>query len=72
MLLALVQKGMSREEAYALVQRQCHSLGFGEHLKTRLLADKDVLKLLKPKEINEIFAGKKHKKSIKDVLKRIN
>jgi adenylosuccinate lyase len=70
-LLALVNKGMSREDAYALVQRLCHSLGYGEHLKQRLLADKDVLKLLKPKEIEEIFAGKKHKKSIKDVLKRL-
>ncbi|WII70978.1 adenylosuccinate lyase [Bdellovibrio sp. 22V] len=70
-LLALVQKGMIREEAYALVQRLCHSLGYGEHLKDKLLVDDTVRELLKPKEIDEIFTGKKHKKAIKDVIKRV-
>lgn len=70
-LLALIQKGMIREEAYALVQRLCHSLGYGEHLREKLNQDPDVRKLLKPKEIDEIFTGKKHKKSIKDIIKRV-
>lgn len=70
-LLALVQKGMSREEAYKLVQRLCHSLGYGEHLKKKLLADPEVKALLKPKEIDEIFTGKKHKKSIGMILKKM-
>ncbi|MNK01286.1 Adenylosuccinate lyase [compost metagenome] len=70
-LLALVQKGMSREEAYKLVQRLCHSLGFGDHLKYKMLEDKEVRSLLKPKEIDEIFTGKKHKKSIGAILKRM-
>lgn len=70
-LLALIQKGMIREEAYALVQRLCHSLGFGEHLKDKLIVDDQVRSLLKPKEIEEIFTGKKHKKSIKDIIKRV-
>lgn len=70
-LLALIQKGMLREEAYALVQRLCHSLGYGEHLRDKLMIDEQVTSLLKPKEIEEIFTGKKHKKSIKDILRRV-
>lgn len=70
-LLALIQKGMIREEAYALVQRLCHSLGYGEHLRDKLLIDEQVSSLLKPKEIDEIFTGKKHKKSIKEIIKRV-
>lgn len=70
-LLALVAKGMIREEAYALVQRLCHSLGYGEHLKDKLMGDDTVRELLKPKEIEEIFLGKKHKKAIKDIIKRV-
>ncbi|MFS4459869.1 adenylosuccinate lyase [Bdellovibrio sp. HCB2-146] len=70
-LLALVQKGMVREEAYALVQRLCHSLGYGEHLKDRLMSDETVSELLKPREIEEIFAGKKHKKSVREILKKV-
>ncbi|KYG65326.1 adenylosuccinate lyase [Bdellovibrio bacteriovorus] len=70
-LLALVTKGMIREEAYALVQRLCHSMGYGEHLRDKLLVDDQVRALLKPKEIDEIFTGKKHKKSIKDIIKRV-
>ncbi|HEY1079842.1 MAG TPA: lyase family protein, partial [Bdellovibrio sp.] len=70
-LLALVHKGMRREDAYALVQRLCHSLGYGEHLKDKLMVEDEVRSLLKPKEIEEIFTGKKHKKSIKDIIKRV-
>ena len=70
-LLALVAKGMIREEAYSLVQRLCHSLGYGEHLKDKLMGDDTVRELLKPEEIEEIFLGKKHKKAIKDIIKRV-
>lgn len=70
-LLALIQKGMSREEAYSLVQRLCHALGYGEHLKDKLMIDEQVTRLLNSKEIEEIFTGKKHKKSIKAILRRV-
>jgi adenylosuccinate lyase len=69
-LLALVQKGLSREEAYALVQRIAHSLGKGEHLRRKLLEDKEVKSLLKPKEIDEIFEGKRFKKSLRPIVRR--
>ena len=70
-LLSLIQKGMKREEAYALVQRLCHSLGFGEHLRDKILIDEQIRALLKPSEVEEIFAGKKQKKSIKSIIKRV-
>jgi adenylosuccinate lyase len=69
-LLALVGKGMRREDAYALVQRLCHTLGYGEHLKDKLMGSDEARALLKPKEIEEIFTGKKHKKTIKEIIKR--
>lgn len=70
-LLALIQKGMIREEAYALVQRLCHSLAYGEHLKDKLMLDEQVSVLLHPREIEEIFEGKKHKKAIKGIIKKL-
>ncbi len=70
-LLALVEKGLDRELAYAHVQRLCHSLEKGEHLKDRILHDSEMKKLLKSKEVELIFKGQRHKKMIKEVLKRI-
>lgn len=67
-LLALVAKGLSREVAYAHVQRLSHSLGKGEHLRGKILADPELSKLLKAKELDEIFSGKKHRKTIKAAM----
>lgn len=67
-LLALVQKGMPRELAYAHVQRLCHAMGYGDHLKKKLKEDEELSSWLKPKEIDEIFTGKKHKKAIQGRL----
>jgi adenylosuccinate lyase len=69
-LLALVNKGLSREEAYAHVQRLSHSLKPGEHLKKKLTEDAEVKKLLKPKEVEEIFEAQKYKKSLKPLVNR--
>jgi adenylosuccinate lyase len=68
-LLALVDKGLSRETAYAHVQRLSHSLSKGEHLREKILQDSEVAKYLKAKELDEIFNGKKHKKTIKAAMK---
>lgn len=69
-LLLLVDKGLRREEAYVHVQRLCHSLQKGEHLRDKILADAEVSRLVKPRELDDIFSGKKHKKAIKSVMKR--
>ncbi|MFP5520500.1 MAG: adenylosuccinate lyase [Bdellovibrionia bacterium] len=70
-LLALVQKGMTRENAYQHIQRICHALGYGDHLKHSLLKDPEVGKLLSVKELEDIFSGKKHKKSSTEILKKV-
>lgn len=69
-LLALVAKGLSRETAYAHVQRLSHSLGRGDQLREKIIEDAEISKYLKVKELDEIFSGKKHKKSIKSVMRR--
>ncbi len=70
-LLALVDKGLDRELAYAHVQRLCHSMGRGDHLKDRILQDPELKRLLKPKEVSEIFKGTKNKKTLKQVISRV-
>lgn len=63
-LLVLVKKGLSREEAYKHVQRVSHSLKPGQHLKQQLLEDKQISKLISSKDIGDIFSGKTHLKQI--------
>lgn len=70
-LLALVGKGLDRELAYSHVQRLCHGLAPNEQLKDKLLKDPELKRLLKPKEVNEIFKGTKNKKSIHQIIKRV-
>lgn len=70
-LLALVEKGLSRELAYSHVQRLCHSLGRGEHLQHKILSDPELSRLLKPKELEKIFRGERNKKNIKTILNRV-
>ena len=70
-LLALVEKGLDRELAYYHVQRLCHSMGKGDHLKRKLKQDQEIKRLLKPKEIDSIFTGARNKKNIKTILRRV-
>lgn len=70
-LLALVEKGLTREKAYEKVQALSHGLKKGEHLKHKVLADKDLKKLLSAKEVQEIFSGAKHQKNIHKVIARL-
>lgn len=69
-LLALVKKGFSREEAYAHVQRICHSLGGGDHLKTQIQKDPEIGKELAPGELEDIFSGRRQKRVIKALVNR--
>ena len=60
MLHLVDKKNMSREDAYALVQKLAHELKPGEHLKDKILKDKKAAKLFSKGELNEIFSGRKH------------
>ena len=70
LLLALVEKSFSREQAYAKVQALSHSLKAREQLKDKALKDPEVLKAVGAKQIEKIFSGGTHKAAIAEALKR--
>lgn len=69
-LLALVEKGMSREEAYAKVQGLSHQLTMTSTLQGELKNDEVVKKLLSNEEIDAIFAGHAVQATIHEALKK--
>lgn len=70
-LLALVEKGLHRELAYSHVQRLCHSMGKGDHLRDRILQDPELKRLLKAREVDKIFKGERNKKNVKTIMRRV-
>jgi adenylosuccinate lyase len=64
-LLALIHKGMSREEAYKEVQSLAHGMKPGENLKQKTLD----AKLLDKKVLDEIFSGASLKKNVNETIK---
>jgi adenylosuccinate lyase len=71
-LLALTQKGVSREEAYALVQRNAMPVWRGEGEFLALLKeDKDVRKVLSEAELEALFDLGYHLKNIDVIFKRV-
>lgn len=71
LLLHLVKAGLSREDAYQLVQSASHSLKKGEHLRDKVASQKKITKYLTKKSIFEIFSGNSHKKAITGQIKRV-
>jgi adenylosuccinate lyase len=71
-LLALTQKGVSREDAYAIVQRNAMRAwrGEGEFLKL-LTSDKDVAKALSAKELEALFDLGYHLKHVDAIFARV-
>ncbi len=71
-LLALTQKGVSREDAYRLVQRNAMPVWRGEgDFKTLLNADADVSAKLTPAEIDDLFDLGYHFKHVDTIFKRV-
>ena len=71
-LLALTQKGVSREEAYNLVQRNAMPVWRGEgDFLTLLKADKDVAKALTPGELETLFDLGYHMKQVDFIFARV-
>jgi adenylosuccinate lyase len=71
-LIALTQKGVPREDAYRLVQRNAMKVWSGEHEFLALLkADPDVTKALSPKEIEANFDLGYHLKHVDTIFKRV-
>jgi len=71
-LLALTQKGASREDSYRLVQRNAMRVWRGEgDFRTFLLEDADVRKFLSEDDINEKFDLGYHLKHADTIFKRV-
>jgi adenylosuccinate lyase len=71
-MLALTQKGMAREEAYAAVQRNAMPVWRGEGDFLALLqADKDVTQKLSKAELAELFDLGYHTKHVDTIFKRV-
>jgi adenylosuccinate lyase len=72
LLIALTQKGASREDAYKLVQRNAMPVWRGEgEFMTLLKADKDVTKYLSDAEIEEQFDLGYHFKHVDTIFGRV-
>lgn len=71
-LLALTQKGASREDSYRLVQRNAMKVWRGEgDFRTFLLNDADVRKYLSEDDINEKFDLGYHLKHVDTIFTRV-
>ena len=71
-LLALTQKGVSREDAYSYVQRNAMPVWRGEgDFLTLLKADKDVAGKLSAKELEDLFDLGYHLKHVDTIFKRV-
>ena len=72
-MLTLVEKGLTREDAYRLVQRNAlDAFDNDGNFKENLLSDADVLKHLTEEEINECFDYKAYLKHVDDIFERFN
>ena len=71
-LLALTQKGVSREDSYSYVQRNAMPVWRGEgDFLTLLKADKDVSAKLSDKELEELFDLGYHLKHVDTIFTRV-
>lgn len=71
-MLALIEKGLDRESAYSIVQRDAmKSWKAGVQFKKLLLKDKEVKKCLTSKEIENIFDLEYYLKDVDYIFKRV-
>ncbi len=71
-LLALARHGLSRQEAYRLVQEHAMATwDHGGHLHDRLLADEELGKILKPDELAECFDLERHLRHVDTIFARV-
>ena len=71
-LLHLTQKGLSREEAYGVVQRNAMRVWEkSEDFKTLLSQDETVKHLLTQKELDVLFDVRIHLKHVEDIFRRV-
>jgi adenylosuccinate lyase len=71
-MLALIDKGLGRQEAYKMVQRNAmKSWEESEDFLTLLKADKELLAVLPPEELESIFDYKYYLRYVDEIFKRL-
>jgi len=71
-LLALIKKGATREDAYAMVQRNAMQVWEDKlDFKTLLKGDSEIMGLLNENEINNLFDLNKVMTNINKIYKRL-
>lgn len=72
-LLQLIEKGISREEAYALVQEWSHNLAEGQTLREKIQTSQETKSrsFLTAKELDLIFSGTKNLKNVDFAIQRV-
>ncbi len=71
-MLKLIQKGLSREEAYAMVQRAAFvSMKNGKEFKGTLLNDSSILRYLQPGEIRGVFELQHSFRHVDEIFRRV-
>jgi adenylosuccinate lyase len=72
LLLALIEKGTTREDAYAIVQRNAmKSWQEGVDFKELLIKDKDVAKYIQKKDLDQIFNVNNFLKNVDYIFNRV-
>ncbi len=73
LLIALINKGVSRDKAYRLIQRAAMKTleSEGSDFKETLLKDKELLKVLNPNQIASCFDLKYYLRNIEKIFRRI-
>jgi adenylosuccinate lyase len=71
-MLKLIDKGMTREEAYDLVQpKTAYAWDHQTDFKPLLLADEQVMAVLSPKELEDAFDYRWHLKNVDTIFERV-
>jgi len=72
LLLTLIDKGLSREKAYQIVQAAAmKARTSGKHLKELVLADKQAAKYLSAREIEKVFDINFYLRNVETIFKRL-
>jgi adenylosuccinate lyase len=68
----LTRKGLSREEAYAVVQRNAMKVWEkGEDFRTMLSQDAEIQRLLTPEELDAAFDVRHHLEHVNAIFSRV-
>ncbi|MDR1472954.1 MAG: adenylosuccinate lyase [Lactobacillales bacterium] len=71
-MLKLIDKGMTREEAYDLVQpKTAYAWDYQTDFKPLLLEDEQVMAVLSPKELEDAFDYRWHLKNVDTIFERV-